>query len=170
MSKSRLVKTVSALALICASALTTAATVEFTWDDPQKFRDMEETNGSDVRFQARVIKELEAQFTRHAQKLPADQTLHVTVHDVDLAGFVEYFHPGYPFGLRVVRNIDFPTIDMSYELKDAGNSVIRSGSQELKNLGFRNTNTLNVLNRDPFHYENQLIKNWYNAEFANATI
>jgi DUF3016 family protein len=166
MSKLRLLKTFSAFALICASAISTAATVEFTWDDPAKFRDIEETNGSEARFQTRVIKELEEQFTRQAEKLPADQTLHVTVHDVDLAGFVEYFHPGFPFGLRVVRNIDFPTIDLSYELKDANDAVIKSGTQELKDLGFRSTSTVNSLNRDPFRYEHQLIKDWYNSEFA----
>src|SRR5687767_9357555 len=113
----------SALALIFTSAFSAAATVEFTWDDPTKFRDVKETNGNTARFRSRVIRELEEQFRREAEQLPANQTLHLTVHDVDLAGDVEYFHEGFPFGLRVIRSVDFPTIDLSYELKDANEAV-----------------------------------------------
>jgi hypothetical protein len=167
MKKLRYATTLSALALIFTSAFSTAATVEFSWDDPAKFQDIKETSGNNARFQTRVINELEEQFRKEAEQLPADQTLHVTVHDVDLAGYVEYFHPGYPFGLRVVRNIDFPIIDLSYELKDANNAVIKSGTEEIKDLGFRNATLTNNLQRDPFRYENQLIKEWYDSEFRS---
>lgn len=170
MSKLRAIKLFSPLALVFGSALSNAAAVQFTWDDPATFRDIEQTNGSDARFQTRVIKQLEEQFTRQAAKLPSDQTLHINIHDVDLAGFVEYFHPGYPFGLRVVRNIDFPTIELTYELKDASGAVIKSGTRELKDLGFRNSSMVNMLNRDPFGYENELIKDWVNSELSEATI
>jgi hypothetical protein len=164
MKKLSKVKTLSALGLLLASGLSAAATVEFSWDDPTQFRDIRVTNENKARFQTRVISELEAQFTREAAKLPADQTLHLTVHDVDLAGDIEYFHPGYPFGLRVIRTVDFPAINLSYELKDANDAVIQSGTQRIKDLGFQ-TPTFSALQREPFRYETQLIRDWYNTEF-----
>src|SRR5688500_5314047 len=164
MKKLRYATTVSALALIFTSAFSSAATLEFSWDDPTKFRDMKQTDGNTAKFRTRVMNELEEQFRDEAEKLPADQTLHVTVHDVNLAGDVEYFHPGYPFGLRVIRSIDFPTIDLSYELMDANKAVIQSGTEQIKDLGFRNA-MMNTLQHDPFKYENQLIEDWYETEF-----
>ncbi len=157
-------RTLSALVLLLASGLSTAATVEFSWDDPAHFRDMKVTNENKARFQTRVISELEEQFAREAATLPADQTLHLTVHDVDLAGEIEYFHPGYPFGLRVIRRVDFPTINLSYELKDANDAVIQSGTQKIRNLNFQSP-ILSALQREPFRYETQLIRGWYNTEF-----
>jgi hypothetical protein len=131
MKKLRYATALSGLALILQSAFSTAATVDFTWEDPTKFQDIKQTNGSDARFRTRVMSELEEQFRREAGKLPADQNLRVIVHDVDLAGYIEYFHPGYPFGLRVIRNVDFPIIDLSYEFTDANSSVIKSGTEEI---------------------------------------
>lgn len=164
MNKVSFAKTLSALVLLLSSTLAAAATVQVDWDDPAKFRDIKVTNDSKVRFQERVMEELGDQFRKEAEKLPADQTLHVTVHDVDLAGDIEYFHRGYPFGLRVIRNVDFPTIDLSYELKDASDTVIKSGTQKVRDMNFR-TPVLTTWKQDPFRYENQLIKDWVNTEF-----
>jgi hypothetical protein len=164
MKKVPLVKTLSALVLLLSSAFSAAATVEFSWDDPGTFRDIEATNTNKDRFQTRVMDELEDQFRQEAAKLPADQTLHLTVHDVDLAGDIEYFHDGYPFGLRVVRNVDFPTIDLSYELKDSNDTVIKSGTDRIRDMSFR-TPVLSTWKQDPFRYEHQLIEDWYDTEF-----
>jgi hypothetical protein len=164
MKNAAFVKMLSALVLLLSSALSAAATVEFSWDDPGTFKDMKATNDNKTRFQTRVMEELEGQFRQEAAKLPADQTLHVTVHDVDLAGEIEYFHRDYPFGLRVVRNVDFPTIDLSYELKDANDTVIKSGSDKIRDLGFR-TPVLSARKQDPLRYEHQLIEDWVEMEF-----
>jgi hypothetical protein len=164
MKKAPYIKTLSALVLLLSSALSAAATVEVSWDDPKDFRDIRVTNDNKARFQARVIEELEEQFREEGEKLPADQTLHVTVHDVDLAGDIEYFHRGYPFGLRVVRNVDFPTIDLSYELTDANDRVIKSGDEKIRDLNFK-TPVLTTWKQGPFRYEHQLIRDWYNTEF-----
>lgn len=164
MNKVPFVKTLSAFVLLLSSALATAATVQLDWDDPANFRDIKVTNDSEARFQERVKEELGEQFRKQAERLPAGQTLHVTVHDVDLAGDIEYFHRNYPFGLRVIRNVDFPTIDLSYELKDANDTVIKSGTQKVRDMNFR-TPVLTTWKQDPFRYENQLIKDWVSTEF-----
>ena len=164
MKKVPYAKTLSTLVLLLSSALSAAATVEVSWDDPKEFKDIRVTNDNKTRFEARVIEELEEQFRHEAEKMPADQTLHLTVHDVDLAGDIEYFHRDYPFGLRVIRNVDFPTIDLSYELRDANDRVIKSGAEKIRDMSFR-TPVLTTWKQDPFRYENQLIKDWYNTEF-----
>jgi hypothetical protein len=155
------------LATACAVAVTAtaqAATVAFEYTDPADFRDIRATDTSQQRFQARVLHELEDQFRREATALPEDQTLHVTLKDVDLAGEIEYFYRGYPFGLRVIRNVDSPSVAFSYELRDAEGSVLQTGEEKIRDVGFRFT-TLMPLDRSPFRYEKALISEWYDESF-----
>jgi len=148
--------------LSCISA--SAATVDVQWQEPEHFQDMRTTDTSQKRFQSRVMEELEAQFRKAAEGLPEDQTLQITVRDVDLAGTIEYFFRNYPFGLRVVRNVDAPAMELSYSLVDSGGQVVKAGDDRLVDLGF-NFSTLMPLDRSPFHYEKVLIRDWMRATF-----
>lgn len=156
------------LVFIAAMALATAgaqaATVNVQWNDTKEYRDIRAVQSSQQRFEQRVIKELEEEFRQEAAKLPADQTLNISVTDVNLAGEVEYFYRDYPFGLRVIRNVDFPQLELSYELRDANDQVIKSGDETLQDLGFR-YDTLTRSDRSPLKYEKALIHEWYQQSF-----
>lgn len=142
----------------------TAATVEVEWGDPAQFRDIRSTNAGQKKFQARVMEEIEQQFRREAAMLDAGQTLHVAVQDLDLAGEIEYFHANYPQGLRVIRNVDSPSLDLRYELRDADGAVLQSGEERVRDLGFR-FSTLAPLDRSPLRYEKALVSAWYDRVF-----
>ncbi|HEY0963660.1 MAG TPA: DUF3016 domain-containing protein [Pseudomonadales bacterium] len=157
------------LATACGLALGTsasAATLVFEHGDPNEFRDIRATDQSQVRFEERVLKDLEEHFRKEAAALPEGQTLRVNVTDVDLAGFVEYFHQRYPMGLRVIRNVDIPQMELSYELRDANDAVIQSGDEMLKDLGFRLT-TIQPRRDDPLRYEKWMVSEWFERTFGS---
>jgi hypothetical protein len=157
------------LAATCGLALSTgaqAATLVFEHGEPKDFRDIRATDQSQSRFEQRVLKDLEEHFRKEAAALPENQTLHVNVTDLDLAGFIEYFHSRYPMGLRVIRNVDFPQMELSYELRDANDTVVQSGDEDLKDMGFRFTN-VQPRRDDPLRYEKWMISEWFDRTFGS---
>jgi hypothetical protein len=163
--KKHLQKTLIATACgLAMSAGTQAATVAFEYADPGEFLDIHATDQSQKKFEESVMRELEKQFREEAEALPEGQTLQVTVKDVDLAGDIEYFHRSYPFGLRVVRNVDFPRLEFSYVLRDENGAVISSGDENISDLGFRD-DILVQRNMDPLDYEKEMISEWYDKTF-----
>jgi len=149
-----------AISLLSLVPVVQAATVEVTWSDPLQFRDIRSTDSGQQRFQSRVMTELETQFRDETvARLETGQTLTIEVADVDLAGEIEYFHANYPFGLRVIRNVDFPQMTLSYELRDADGMLVKSGTEKLADLGFR-FGLLLPADRSALRYEKQMIKEW----------
>jgi opacity protein-like surface antigen len=154
-----------AVVLVALLPVAQAATVEVSWNDPQGFRDIRTTNGGQQRFQASVMSELEQQFQHEAAaRLQEGQVLTIAVDDIDLAGEIEYFYTNYPFGLRVIRNVDFPQMTLSYELRDADGKLVKSGTEKLADLGFR-FSTLTQVDRSALRYEKQMIKEWAQQSF-----
>src|SRR5690606_31746600 len=121
-----LLGTLGCTSLLMAAAVQ-AAPVELQWGDPEEFRDIRATNNNQDRFEQRTLRELEEAFREEAEALPENYTLHVTVKDLDLAGEIEYFHRDHPFGLRVVRNVDYPKMELAWELRDEYDEVVKSG-------------------------------------------
>jgi|Laugrespbdmm15sn_2_1035079.scaffolds.fasta_scaffold22135_2 hypothetical protein len=142
-----------------------AATVEIEWQEPETYRDVRPGNESPVMFEERVIKALTGFFEEAAAaQLPADQVLHLKITDVDLAGDVDYFFLNYTQGIRVMRDVFFPSIDFSYELKDASGAVIKSGEENIKDMGYLYSGA-NFVKNPPFNYEKDMIDDWFRKNF-----
>jgi hypothetical protein len=152
--------TVIATFALGASAMASAATVQVDWQDPTKFRDVRATNESQEGFRERVMKELTEAFESGVSNLPEGQTLHVAVTDVDLAGEVEFFHDNYPFGLRVMRRVDAPSLSLQYELRDANDAVLKSGQETLRDRNYIRRPSALPAERSPLKYEKDMIKTW----------
>jgi len=159
--KATLLGTLTAVAALPAAQ---AAEVEVNWNNPDSYRDINPANDSRQHYRDAVLADLEAHFKKAGQTLPEDQTLVVNVNDVDLAGYVEYFIPSYPFGVRLVRDIDFPRMKLDYELKDADGNTISMGSDDLKDMNFRFP-TYGTRLRTPLDYEKRMIDHWYSKAF-----
>lgn len=139
-----------------------ASDVKVEWTEPNDFRDIRTTNAGQKRFQNRVLTELSEQFQESArQYLPDNQTLYLTITDVDLAGRIDY---GFSPELRVIRTIDFPQINFNYEIKDENGLVVSSGEEIIKDLGFESS-VLRFRYRDSFPYEKKLIARWFKNTF-----
>jgi hypothetical protein len=153
-------RTLLAAVLLALLPVAHAATVEVSWKDPKEFRDIRATDTGQQRFQSSVMVELDEQFRDEAaSRLATGQTLKISVDDIDLAGEIEYFHRNYAFGLRVIRNVDFPQMTLSYELRDADGKLLKSGTEKLADLGFR-FSTLMPIDRSALRYEKQMIREW----------
>ncbi len=157
-----LVATACGLAL---SAGAQAATVAFEYTDPNDFRDIRATEEGQKKFEQGVLRELEEQFREEAAALPDGQTLHVTIKDVDLAGDVEYFHRWYPFGLRVIRDVDFPQMEFSYELRGANGEILKSGDEKISDMSFHFPVFASRINQQPLDYEKAMISEWVKETF-----
>lgn len=159
--KKSLLSTLSAAALgLAMSAGVQAATVAFEHADPSDFRDIRATEQGQKNFEESVLRELEEQFAEEAAKLPEGQTLQVTLKDVDLAGEIEYFHRFYPFGLRVIRNVDFPRMEFSYVLRDANGEVLKAGDEKISDLSFNFPVSRTRDHQSALNYERELIHEW----------
>jgi hypothetical protein len=161
-------RTVFAVAFgLAFSAGAQAATVAFEYTDPQDFRDIRATEQGQKNFERDVLSELEEQFREEAAALPDGQTLRITMVDVDLAGDVEYFHRAFPFGVRVIRDIDFPQMQISYELRNAAGEVIQSGDDKIADMSFRFPTYATHNHIDQLDYEKALISDWYDDTFGS---
>ncbi len=153
---------------LATSAGAQAATVAFEYTTPDHFRDIRATDESQPKFEQNVLREFEDAFRQEAaRQLPEGQTLHVTLKDVDLAGDIEYFHRSYPFGLRVIRDVDFPQMELSYELRGANGDVLKSGNERVADMGFRTPAFATRVNMDPLDYEKAMIRDWVRDTFSS---
>jgi hypothetical protein len=153
------------LICLCLAMTAKAASVQIEWQHPEKYRDIRAGNEVQHDFQERVTAALTRAFVDAAEDhLPSDQRLHLTITDVDLAGDVEYFFLNFPQGIRVMRDLYFPSISFTYELKDATGKVINSGKENIKDMGYRFSG-MNFINAPPFNYENRLIHDWVSKSF-----
>ena len=164
-------KTTSVLALAALSAGFTlpaqAANLDMEWTDPDGFRDIEAGNVmTQNRFERHVMEALQSHFGQNAARhLPADQRLRVKVSDLDLAGYVEYFVPGYEQGLRIISDdLYFPRISFSWELLNEDAQVIGSGDEKLKDNSFRFFGSV-ISRDDSFFFEKRMIDEWFHDTF-----
>lgn len=110
----------------------------------------------------RALQGLSAHLQRLAERLPAAQTLHVEVLDVDLAGELRLM------GLDQLRVLsggaDLPRLHLRYELRQ-GDRVISAGEDRLSDpaymmrIGVRHAN-------EPLHFERRMLDGWFQDRFA----
>jgi hypothetical protein len=168
MQKDPIIKCICLVAMSLCLSMTMAAwaaDVEIEWFEPEKYRDIRGGVESQKSFQDRVIAALTSYFEEAAaETLPADQTLYLTITDVDLAGDVEYFFFRFPMGMRVMRDVYFPSIEFNYELRDADGKVLKSGKENIKDMGYLFSRREHVQN-PPFDYEKRMIDDWFRKNF-----
>ncbi len=154
------------IALACAAfagvagiAHAASATVEFL--KPDDFTDAGRRHGyvdRDSTLEA-IRRHLVAQA---AKKLPADETLAISVTDVDLAGSFEPWQR-YSNEIRVVKDIYPPKIDLRFKLTRADGSVVKEGERSLRDPGFLSGTT--SYPNDNLKYEKTMLDEWLEREF-----
>lgn len=143
--------------------------VTVSWTDPQAFTEIrysrnrfEAERGDWVRDIARHLA------TRAAGALGPGERLDVVITDIERAG---EFEPGAgrSDGVRIVRDIYPPRIDLSYTLYDASGDVIGSGERSLRDIGFLHRHAGTVGSGDPLRHEKRLVDDWVRDELAGRT-
>lgn len=143
-----------------------AAVVDIEWQKPENFRDIKGGVENQKNFQERALETLTAVFEEGALKtLPSDQTLHLTITDVDLAGEVEYHYSDFPSGVRVMREMYYPSIELSYVLKDKNGEVIKSGEEKITDMSSLAAESFHPRYKS-FDHEKRMINKWFSETFG----
>jgi len=145
---------------IVMTAQVQAGEVKVTWQEPEKFTDIRPGNESKSGFQARMIKELDLIFADLAKKLPDAYQWDVTVTDVDLAGDVRPFFRNTVDDIRVIKDLYWPRMTFSFDLKDEKGKSVASGTENVKDMNFLMRSGLATGNSS-FRYEEQMLRDWF---------
>lgn len=143
---------------LLASSAAWAGQAEVRFIGAERFADI----GFDSADRERALQGLSAQLQRLAARLPATQTLHVDVLDVDLAGELRLVKLEL---LRVLgQGADMPRLHLRYELRQ-GERVISTGEDRLSDPGYlMHTGARQA--SEPLHFERRMLDGWFKERFA----
>jgi hypothetical protein len=131
------------------------------YGNPDKFTDIKYFNGSKKKFQQRLFKDWEQFLSKEAGKiLPKNYTLKISFTDIDLAG--TYMLGGIDQN-RIVRDIDYPRLKISYLLMN-GEQVVKQAEVTLKDMNFLRHDVSQRRSFENFYHEKKLMKDWLNKE------
>ncbi len=153
----------SAILLAMAMAMATqvqAGEVKVTWQEPEKYTDIRPGNESKSGFQERMIKEFDQIFADLAKKLPDAYQWDITVTDVDLAGDVRPFYRNTVGDIRIIKDLYWPRMTLTFDLKDEKGKSIASGTENIKDMNFLMRSGLATGN-SAFRYEEQMLRDWF---------
>jgi hypothetical protein len=151
-----------AAAFAATAGAVSAATAQVEYVKPESFTDVgrrwaytdSENN----------LEQIKRHLVEQARRmLPTDETLTITITDVDLAGS---FEPSqrYSQEVRIVKDVYPPRIDLRFRLARADGSVVKEGERVLRDPGFL-MGTGTRYNSDNLRYEKAMLDEWLEREF-----
>lgn len=155
----------AALLFLAPLALPAAeANVKLDWTDPAKFADTRQSMCSSSIKPEEWLRDLARHVeSRAASRLAPGQRLEITITDIRRAGQCEPWRGAQASDVRIVKEPYAPRIDLRYALRDAGGTVLREGTEELRDLAFLQRGTMNA--NDPLRYEKRMLDEWLRKTF-----
>lgn len=146
------------------AAMDTAAAKNIRVDyiHPEKFTDVGNSSSPSDAARTSDLEQLRKHLLQRASRLlPAEQTLTVSITDVDMAGNFEPWrvHLG---DTRIIRDVYPPRINLHFKLTDDKGTIIREGERQLRNAAF--LTTIQQYRNDPLRYEKALLDDWLERE------
>ncbi|MCB1122337.1 MAG: DUF3016 domain-containing protein [Verrucomicrobiae bacterium] len=139
-----------------------AAQVEVTFQNPEKYRDIEYGEGRVERGIKIYLPMLEKFITQQAKRYLEDgQHLSIVFSDIDLAGEYEPWRRIEYQDIRIVKSIYPPLMVFNYELTDSDGNVIKSGEERLLDLTFEYRPRISF--HDDLFYEKEMLKDWFHT-------
>ncbi|MFN3860079.1 MAG: DUF3016 domain-containing protein [Roseateles sp.] len=138
------------------------AEVKVNFVQPDNFSDIKDNAGFRDKG---VLKDIEAHLVKQAQRALPGRDVRIDVTDVNLAGEVEPFWRHAQW-LRVMRTVTLPSIEFTYEVREAG-QVVRQGEVRLRDMNYQDGFN-GYSSGDPLRYEKRMIDRWFQREFAPA--
>ncbi|RUO63495.1 DUF3016 domain-containing protein [Pseudidiomarina insulisalsae] len=164
-------KTILATTIAAAimSATASAAEVKVEWQNVDDYRDIEAVNEIQSRFEKRIIDGLTEYWKKLGERLPADNTLSITMTDLDITGRVEPTYGATAASyVRVLDEISYPSMSFSYTYTDAqGNVISEDDDVRIKDLGARSGTIRSVMGsgKDTLYFEKRLMDRWFSETF-----
>jgi hypothetical protein len=101
------------------------------------------------------------------QCLQGSQTLDVRIHDIDLAGQVEWWHRAGHRDLRVMREVTWPRIDLSYVLREEHGSSSEA-REKISDMNYLSNGYATRIATAPLPYERAMLTRWFEARFCQS--
>lgn len=151
-------------AMLLASAIASAGETRVGFMQPENFTDAR-LNGYGGGVDAIVMSTME----RHLQHLgsaclPAGQALDIRIHDIDLAGRVEWWH-GPSGQTRVMREITWPRIKLSHAVREGGQAG-EDIYQEISDISYLSESPYLRSDSMPLPYERAMLTRWFERQFC----
>ena len=149
----------TSLWVACAGIGTAGAGVTVTFVKPENYADMPFS----PQAKERVLKDLQAHFTKLGSKLASDRDLKLEILDLDLAGRTAFSRRGAE-DFRVLRGeADWPRMQVRYSLESKG-TVIQSGEERLADMDYLHHGNSYTSNTS-LRYEKRMIDDWFKRKF-----
>ena len=160
--KTVLLPTILLLAAAALSARVSAGAAAVTWQNPEKYTDIQSDDEEQQVFQAKLFAQLEKEFSKQAGSLPEGSKLAVTVTDFDMAGQMR--DANNKDLMRVVIGNYFPQMTLDYTLTDATGAVLSQQQGVVyKDQGFYSADASLRASRSSsdFYFETTMIRGWF---------
>jgi len=163
-------------ALVCAVLMalstnsmaqaTPPAQVEVRFDHPEKFRDASlDSSGYERGADEYVMKTLTQYLQKLGQRyLQPGQQLVIDIRDIDLAGRFEPWH-SRAYDVRFMRDITWPTIDLSYTLSQPG-MPSQQAEERVSDKMYLSRPGRAASNSDRLYAEKAMLNDWFRQRFA----
>jgi len=146
-------------------ALPEEGAVAVSWGDPAEFTELRFSGNRWEAQRGNWVFELAQHLRKTLEKhLPEGERMEVEITDIDRAGRYE---PGLGVrmdSVRIMRNIDSPSMRLSFRRFDADGQLLDEGERKLRDMMYL-TNVNVLSNTDPLRYEKRMIDDWARREF-----
>jgi hypothetical protein len=158
-------RAILAAILAVAAGAVSAATAQVEFVKPETFTDVGRRWAHSDR--DNNLEQLKGHLVAQVGKmLPADETLTISIIDVDLAG--EYDpRQRYSNEVRIVKDVYPPRINLRFSLARADGTVVKEGERSLRDPGFLMGTSTRYLS-DNLRYEKAMLDEWLEREFKPA--
>lgn len=158
-----------ALSLHSMAQAAPAAQVEVRFDHPEKFRDASlDSHGYERGADDYVMKTLAQYLQTLGQRyLPADEQLVIVIRDIDLAGRFEPWH-SQAYDVRFMREITWPTIDLSYTLSQPGKPD-QQAQERVSDKMYLSRPGRVASSSDRLYAEKVMLDDWFRQRFTSRS-
>jgi len=155
-----------ALSLNSMAQGTSPAQVEVRFDHPEKFRDASlDSAGYERGADDYVMKTLTQYLQTLGQRyLQPGQQLVIDIRDIDLAGHFEPWH-SRAYDVRFMRDITWPTIDLSYTLSQPGKPD-QQAQERVSDKMYLSRPGRMASSNDRLYAEKAMLNDWFRQRFA----
>ncbi|HSG63268.1 MAG TPA: DUF3016 domain-containing protein [Pseudomonadales bacterium] len=149
----------SLLPLCLAAMLMPAAQagqIDISFENVQKYTDIDSGRESQKRYTERVLRRIGEFFGDVAAKLPEDNTLHIVINNIDLAGDTR-FGSGHLWDVRLMTDLYSPWMTFDAKVLDDKGTVRYEASEKIRDFNYLSRG--HQTNRE-FEYEKHMINRW----------
>ena len=150
------------LLALLAAGLPARADVSVEFVKPERYADVGRY-GADSE---RNLRALESHFKEQGGRcLQHGESLELKVFDVDLAGRDEWWQRG-SYDLRVMRDITWPRLDLSYVRRDANGKILDEGRAQISDMSYLWRSAFVRNDTDDLPYEKAMLHDWFGQRFC----